>query len=93
MLLRAKARLKAGRWPSRSVSASTPSQSKRIASRVAVRDVVGLSEDATTRPPSKNWPLFKTNADDEEKMEIKRVNFIILYHGINDLLFTAPKYL
>ena len=36
MLLLAKARLKARRWPSRSVSARTPSQSKRMASRVWV---------------------------------------------------------
>ena len=38
MLLFWNARLKAGRWPSRSVSASTPSQSKRIASGFAMRD-------------------------------------------------------
>jgi len=34
MLLLRKAWLNAGRWPSRSVSASTPSQSNRIASKV-----------------------------------------------------------
>jgi len=77
-----KARLKAGRWPSRSVSASTPSQSKSIASSLAAESVeVLLSEEVTTRPPFTNLPVCGTNADDDEVTIERRstVNFIILY--------------
>jgi len=67
-----KARLKAGRWPSRSVSASTPSQSNSIASSVLAAD----SLEVLTY-----FPVCGTNAEDDEviiERSSSTVNFIIL---------------